>query len=172
MTVFQTARLIVRELTLADLDDMFVFCRDPEVMKYVGDLKPFSYERTRQEIEYAQESYREHGFGEWAFVEMTSNRLAGYGGLLMPPHSKIPEVSYLLAREFWGKGYATEVATAIVTYAFTQLELEEVGASLDPGNAASRRVLEKIGMLPVGRGVDQYGLPILLYERRNPNPLD
>ena len=163
--IFHTARLLVRELAIADLDDLYAMCCDPEVMQYVGNLKPYSRERTRQEIEYALTSYREHGCGEWAFVEKSTGTLIGYGGILFPFHRQIPEISYLFRRDAWGKGkgYATEVARAIVEYAFYELGFEQVGASLDPANHISKRVLEKAGMSYVGEGVDEYELPILLY---------
>ena len=77
------------------------------------------------------------------------------------------EVAYLLARPTWGRGLGTEVARALVTYAFDRLEVPRLICLIDPGNAASRRVAEKAGF-GVDGTVEVEGDAFPLYVRRRP----
>jgi ribosomal-protein-alanine N-acetyltransferase len=87
-----------------------------------------------------------HGFCYWAVMEKESRRLIGSCGMAHPLDGG-PDIDfgYTLSRSHWGLGLATEAAAACVAYAFEQLHLMELCASVDSRNAASRRVLEKIG---------------------------
>ncbi len=84
----------------------------------------------------------------WPVVEKASGRVIGHCGLLeknVDNQSEI-ELIYVLASDSWGKGYATEAASVLRDYAFDQLGLQRIIALIDPGNPASARVAEKIGM--------------------------
>ena len=88
-----------------------------------------------------------HRFGTSVFSERSSGRLVGWGGL---QHSTIGvgerlTVGYVVAPDAWGRGYATEIASASVAYAVNALAASLVTASVRSTNAASRRVLEKVG---------------------------
>ena len=74
------------------------------------------------------------------------------------------EVAYLLAREFWGQGLATEAARAIVRYAFDRLGLSRLICLIDPANQASIGVARRIGMTLERRAEDESG-PVLVYSR-------
>ena len=80
-------------------------------------------------------------------IERDSGELIGDAGLsLLDGRGPEVEVGYTLARAWWGKGYATEAAGALLTAGFDDFGLDEIVAVADPANAASTRVLEKIGM--------------------------
>lgn len=166
--VLETERLILRELLLSDLDDLFAITGDPLVMQYVGDLKPYSREKTAQAIREAQESYRQHGFGGWAFIEKATGQFIGYGGLEYLPERTIPEVFYIFPPLQWGKGLATEIAAAILDYGFKQLGIPAIGASFDPANEPSMHVAAKVGLRFDYEGVDEFNLPTVYYKMDNP----
>lgn len=65
-TIFETERLIVRELTLEDMGQLHKLCGDAEVMKYIGDLRPYNEQQTRQALLKSLRNYYVHGFGGWA----------------------------------------------------------------------------------------------------------
>lgn len=85
----------------------------------------------------------------WVITRRASERLLGTIALRMQGHRV--ELGYVLAREYWGQGFATEAAGAVVVWALAQPEIYRVGAVCDVDNTASLRVLEKIGMQREGR---------------------
>jgi len=167
--ILETARLHLRELTLSDQDDLHAILGDPFIMRYVGDLQPYSQGKTKQTILDAQKSYRENGFGGWAFIEKATDRFIGYGGLEYLPERAIPEVFYIFPPEQWGKGLATEVAAAILDYGFQQLNIPEIGASFDPANVPSMHVARKVGLSFDYAGLDEFQLPTIYYKMSNPH---
>lgn len=168
LSVLETERLYLRELQPADLDDLFAITGNALIMRYVGDLQPYSREKTAQVIRKAQESYRQHGFGGWAFIEKATGQFIGYGGLEYLPERTIPEVFYIFLPSHWGKGLATEVAAAILDYGFKQLGIPEIGASFDPANKPSMRAAAKVGLSFDYKGMDEFNLPTVYYRMSNP----
>lgn len=120
---------------------------DPEVMRFGDGVQ------TQQWVEgwlqTCLESYAVHGFGPYAVVEQSSGNMIGYCGLYYFSNvNGRPEVEigYRLQRSAWGQGYAVEAARAARDFAFDTLDIERLIAIIDPGNLASIRVAEKIGM--------------------------
>jgi len=148
MLVTKTARLVIRHFAIDDAGAMeAVFC-DPEVMRYSEDgVQPpqFVHVWVANTIDY----YPMWGFGMWAVIEKETRDLIGYAGLSRFPNRCGPnevELGFRLARPYWGRGYATEAATATCDYALHKLRLPRIIAMIDPDNVASVRVAEKIGM--------------------------
>ncbi len=169
LSILETERLLLRELQPGDLDALFAITGDALIMRYVGDLKPYSREKTAQAIREAQESYQQHGFGGWAFIEKATGQFIGYGGLEYLPERTIPEVFYIFPPSQWGKGLATEVAAAILDYGFKQLGIPAIGASFDPANQPSMRAAAKVGLRFDYEGVDEFNLPTVYYKMDNPS---
>jgi ribosomal-protein-alanine N-acetyltransferase len=168
-TVIETQRLMLRPLTLDDVEGLSEMYRDPDVRRYFPE-GTLSLEETRDEVAWVIDVYyARFGFGLWATVLRDTGELIGRCGLL--PWTAVPEpggglriqhvaehppepegsrleveLAYLLARPHWGRGLATEAANAIVAYAFERLRLKRLICLFDPENAASRRVAEKAGM--------------------------
>jgi ribosomal-protein-alanine N-acetyltransferase len=158
-----TERLRLRPFTPADEPRMHAIYSDPEVMRYVGH----GPHRTANETTAALRAYGDmlarRGYSFLAVEELDGGRVIGDGGL-HPLGGTGPEIElgYTLAREAWGRGYATELAGALVDHAQTALGVPVVVAQVEPANTASRRVLEKLGMRE--REVrTAYGRPHLLY---------
>jgi RimJ/RimL family protein N-acetyltransferase len=98
----------------------------------------------------AAADWPKHGFGLLAVTERETGRLIGEAGLQYLEEGPDIEVGYTLARAAWGRGYATEAAGAILRWGFAGLRLHRIVAVADPANAASLRVLEKLGMGRIG----------------------
>jgi [ribosomal protein S5]-alanine N-acetyltransferase len=165
--VLETERLILRRLTLGDLDGLATIYRDPEVRRYFPEGTLTDAE-TKEELEWIIDVYYgRYGFGLWATVLKETGAFIGRCGLL--PWKVIPrrdgglsldfadefpdrtssievEVAYLLAKDYWGQGLGTEAAQAIVDHAFGSLHLSRLICLVEPDNAASRNVAVKIGM--------------------------
>lgn len=146
-TILETERLLVRTWTPGDAEEGFRIWSDAEVMRYVGTGQPnATIEETRAWIGRMAAHHELHGFGFWAVVEKDSGQLVGSCGMGYQRDGGLPiEFGYTLARSRWGRGYATEAASACLRYAFERLGFTELVASVDALNVASQRVLEKIG---------------------------
>jgi [ribosomal protein S5]-alanine N-acetyltransferase len=146
--ILQTARLILRELDLADLDFVAAMLAYPEVMRFW----PRCYTRAEAEdwIARQQVRYARDGFGYWLVVEQATGQPIGQAGLLALEVDSRAETAlgYILHRPFWSQGFATEAAVACLDYAFTTLGLARVIAPIRPENAPSRAVAARLGLRP------------------------
>jgi RimJ/RimL family protein N-acetyltransferase len=151
MHVFlETTRLTLRRFTAGDVDNLVELDGDPQVMRYINGGRP----TPRTEVENAvlsrflgyYERYEAYGF--WAAVEKATGDFLGWFAL--HPRDDAPpddvELGYRLRRSAWGQGFATEGSRALVDKAFTDLGAERVFAETMTVNAASRRVMEKVGL--------------------------
>jgi len=147
MTIVTTNRLSLRPFTVDDADAMQRVLCDPEVMRYSTGVKrpdevgTWLRERANRDVS--------RGYALWAVVEKTSDAVIGYCGLSHWPDvngREEVEIGYRLARMHWGRGCATEAATAVRDVAFNVLHLPRLIALIDPANGASIRVAERLGM--------------------------
>jgi ribosomal-protein-alanine N-acetyltransferase len=172
--VLETDRLVLRRLTMADLDALAALYRDPEVRRYFPDGVR-TYEQTREELEWVIDVYYgRYGYGLWAAILKETGAFIGRCGLLpweIAGRTEV-EVAYLLDRSYWGSGLATEAARAIAEHAFATLPVDRLICLLDPENSASRGVAVKIGMTLLWDDyVDEYGLSHV-YALRRPQTRD
>jgi [ribosomal protein S5]-alanine N-acetyltransferase len=160
---FETARLCLRPFTAADHDAIHAVYADPEVMRYVGHGAHRTPSETVRALRGYADALAARGYGFVAVVERSSGAVVGDAGL-HPLGGRGPdiELGYTLARAVWGRGYATEAGAALVQHAFGALGVPRVMAQVEPGNAASRRVVEKLGMTERGMRL-AYGRPHVLY---------
>ena len=162
MTVLETNRLILREMAIEDLDDVFTMVSDPEVMRYLP--KPLSREEARNLIKVVLNQYKKWEFGWWAMVLKESDSFVGYTGLTVQEVDGEQEVElgYMVKREYWGQGLATEAARACRDYAFDSLGYNRIISIMDEPNVASRRVAEKNGMA-FEKGTEWKGQTVCIY---------
>jgi RimJ/RimL family protein N-acetyltransferase len=147
-----SARLQLRRPRDGDLTGLHRVFGDPRVMRFVGAARlPLS----RGELVASQGRVREHwaqtGFGPLGVVERTSGRVIGEAGLQQLEGGPEVELTYTLARDAWGRGYATEAGRAVLAWAFGPLALSAVVAVAYPQNHASLHVLHKLGFSEDGR---------------------
>ena len=148
MTTLQTERLMLREFEEDDWLAVHEYASDPDVVKFMT-WGPNTEEQTRDFVARQIASQREEPRNHYglAVVLKRQNRLMGSIALnVSSPANRGGWIGYSLARQFWGHGYATEAARAVVAFGFEQLDMHRIFATCDPENVASARVLEKIGM--------------------------
>ena len=145
---FRTHRLLLRPWRRSDLEPLAQITADPRVMR---DLPaPLSRPESDALVERSRAHFRQHGFGLWAVEVPGVAPFIGLAGLwhvgAQLPVAPCVEIGWRLAPAHWGRGYATEAATALLTFAFGQVRLEEVVGFTNDDNHRSRRVMEKLGM--------------------------
>jgi RimJ/RimL family protein N-acetyltransferase len=148
-----TDRLLLRAFRPADWPDVHVYGSDPEVVRFM-DWGPNRVEDSRDHVNraVAMAAVTPRLTFPYAVERLADHRVIGSTQLSMTSlDHRRAEMGYVLARDAWGRGYATEAAGALLAYAFDKLGLHRVAATCDPDNAGSARVLRKIGMVPEGR---------------------
>jgi RimJ/RimL family protein N-acetyltransferase len=148
MLILETPRLILRHFEPQDLDALFALYRDPEIRQYFPDGVR-TLEETKEELEWFLDGHPKHPkLGLWATAERSSGAFLGRCGLLPWAIEERQEVelAFLINKGRWGEGLATEAAQAIKSYARDVLDLERLICLITPGNSASVRVAEKVGM--------------------------
>ena len=142
----RTARLNLREFVATDFAAVHAYSSDPRVTRYLF-FGPRDEDSTAEYLEELLASQREQPRTrfELAVEEIASGKLIGACDLSVI-ESNVVDLGYMLSVEQWGKGYATEIALALVDAAFFDLRALRVISTVDVNNAASIRVLEKIGM--------------------------
>jgi RimJ/RimL family protein N-acetyltransferase len=143
MRTLTTPRLNVRPLEARDLEAFYAITGDAEAMRLMGDGQPLTLEQTREWIAVSQRNYALHARGCMAVLERETGAFVGFCGLVASDDRRRIELIYALSPAVWGRGYATEAARAMLEYGATILDT--VYASVYPQNAASLRVLEKLG---------------------------
>lgn len=172
--ILETKRLILKRIALSNFEDLLALRSDPEVMKYIGDGSI----QTKEEVEnFIQSSltsgyYEKYGLDFFSVYEKETGTFVGQAGLFhvgFNVNQSDIELAYRLHTKYWNRGYATELAKALIDYGFSKLSLPKIIAAVHPENERSRRVLEKAGMSYIGI-IDYRGSPWPRYEIYNKQP--
>ncbi len=146
--VLETDRLTLRPLTGGDAPALHRISNEPAVRRYLWDDQPVLEAGIRDLIEQSTRMFSEEDIGLFGVRRRGDEELLGFCGFVRLAGMKEPELGYELDPEAWGKGIATEASWACLGHAFEEARLGRVIAGADRPNAASLRVLEKLGMQP------------------------
>lgn len=146
----ETERLIIRPITLDDVEEFYAMDSQPEVHLYLNRSPLKSNEEAKDYIKGLLQQYETHGIGRVAVIEKATNQLIGWTGFKFieaPMNDRINflDFGYRYRKESWGKGYATEAALACIAFYYKNLTHIPLHASTHVDNQASRKVLEKVG---------------------------
>lgn len=144
----ETERLLLRQWLPSDLPVFAQMNADEEVMRFFPAR--LNEEESNAMAQRCRDLIETRGWGFWAAQEKSSNSFVGFIGLHAPiaelPFSPCVEVGWRLARHSWGKGLATEGASAALAFAFNKLSLPEVVAFTTLNNVRSESVMKRLGM--------------------------
>lgn len=157
-TTLLTPRLVLREFDAFDVADLLRSDGDARVMRYLANgLAPRTREEVAASLDRAQQGYAARpGYGLLHASRRGDGAFVGGCGLFNVPDGEDIEIAYRLPFDCWGRGYATEMAGAVLAHAFDTLRLSRVVGLTWPENVASQRVLVKIGMRLEGTA-EHYG---------------
>ena len=163
-----TQRLTLRGFRADDWQGLARFYADDTVMRHMlpgrGLSSALAAERAKSNIHNFNASWAQRGYGVWAVADRASGRLLGQCGLRYVPEAEMVELLYLLNKTHWGRGLASEAAAAALVHGFGAAALARIFAVTAPQNAASQRVLHKLGFTAEGekplweRPVSWFGL--------------
>lgn len=152
-TLLETERVVLRRYVRDDLDRLDRLNSNVEVMRYIGDGSLRTREQTRAGIVRTLRIYENFpGLGFWVAEEKPKRSFIGVFALFYIPKTVEVEVGYRLVKSAWGRGLATEGATALVSYGMLELGLNRVVGLTHAANGPSKRVLMKAGLQPRGSG--------------------
>ena len=161
-TKVTTDRLVLRAFTLEDVEPMHAILRGDGVLRYFPNCDAPARERVREMVIEQEAHWSDRGHGLWAVESRTTGELIGRSGLQYLPETDEVEVDFILGRAYWGQGFATEAGEAGLCHGFSEVGLESIVGIVHPENAASRRVLEKLGMTLSGLA-EYFGMACFRY---------
>jgi len=157
----RTERLQLRQWTYRDRDPFAAMSADPQVMEFF----PGTLNRSESDaiVDTCENLISERGWGVWAVELLETGEFIGFIGLHIPceelPPSPCVEILWRLAPSYWGHGYATEGATAVLNVGFKQLDLQEIVSFAVPSNLRSRAVMERLKMTDTGETFEHPEVP-------------
>ena len=154
--IIETERLILREYTWDDFNDLYEILSCPITMSYYP--KPYDEEGTKRWINWCLNSYKNEGFGLWAVCLKNSNKFIGDCGLSIQniDGEKLPEIGYHINKNYWKKGYAKEAANAVKKWTFENTKYEKLYSYMNKENVASYKTAESIGMKRIKEYQDEF----------------
>ena len=158
-----TQRLTLRPFRASDDQAYHQIVAEAGVLQYFPEPTPPSLEKVQATLSRLNEHWEKYGYGVWAVELAASGELIGRCGLFYIPQTDETEVDYLLAKQHWGKGFASEAASEALRFAFENAQKAAIVGIVHPENLASQHVLEKIGMR-FTRADNYFGMDCLRYE--------
>ncbi len=141
----KTDRLILRQFHSSDADMIFELNSDDEVMKHTsGDV--FDSLQTAKDYLQSYDHYEKYQFGRWAVILKSNGDFIGWCGLRYSPKLKGTDVGFRFFAHYWGNGYATESAKAVINHGFKKYGLKKIYAIAREDNIQSHKTLRKLGL--------------------------
>jgi|GEM_PF-560485 [ribosomal protein S5]-alanine N-acetyltransferase len=165
-TILETERLYYRPFAEADLEQLYQLYSDKEVMEHIPMEKAMGKKIDKTAIKEMLDFYirhqQEYGYSHWAAFEKETDEFVGRIGIHKEKKPSTVMAGYIIRKEFWGKGYATESMRAIIDWAFSNTDVSKIIGATVPEHRASIRVMEKVGMQFV-QEYQEYGCIFVQY---------
>ncbi len=162
----ETDRLLLREPTDADVADwVATIWEDSEVMHYMPRSTDAPMVRAQKALSFFTKLREQQQVGAWVVTEKANGRFMGHCMLAHRETFGEPELGYALGKAFWGQGYATEAARAVVRYGIEQANVARIFAVVFPENQPSWRILKRLGF-NYEKDVTHYQLLLACYALR------
>lgn len=148
-----TERLLIREITVDDVDALYALYEDSEITRFVDGLCEDREEERRMTKAYIDSAYAFYGFGLWVVLKKDTGEIIGRVGLTPRQIGEVYvlELGYLIGSRYQRQGYAYEACRAVMEYAAGHLDCEELSAFISPDNEASAGLIRKLGFEHVDR---------------------
>ena len=145
--ILRTENVIVREITLDDIDRLYEIYSNEDVVKYIENLYESKEEEIRYTMDYILNQYRFYEYGMWIVESVKTGEIIGRAGIFDRVDQEYKEIGFVFAKEYWGMGYAKETLKAIINYAHEEFEIDTLIAHVMSANVRSKRLLESLGFV-------------------------
>ncbi len=145
--ICKTERCLIRETTVADVDDFYRIYEDPTITEYMENLFADPEEERAYAQDYIRHVYSFYGFGMWTVCRKDTGEVIGRAGLSMREGMELPELGYIIAVPYQKQGYAMEVCRAILDVGYRELGFDGIQVLTKRENAPSVRLAEKLGFV-------------------------
>ena len=162
--MIDTERLWLRRAEPGDLEEFVALHADPEVTQFV---RPLKRAEAKDRLRKDEQEWRQRGHGLFIIVDRASGAFLGRTGLKYWPQFDETEVGWILKRDAWGHGYATEAARACIAWGFENLEVPYLTSMINPANVRSIHVAKRLELTP-GRDDVLLGDPVQVYMAERP----
>lgn len=161
--IFETSRLILREYTLDDFDELYKMLSDPITMKHY--LKPYDEEGTRRWISWSLDNYKKYGFGLWAIELKETGQFIGDCGITIQniDGELLPEIGYHIYKDYQGKGFGKEAGLKVRDWVFNKTKYDEVYSYMTSSNVASYSLAKSLGMEKIKEYKDDHEGILFVY---------
>lgn len=153
--IFETKRLLFRRFTIKDTGRLAYLFNDEEISKYLSSFPyPYTEVQAKEWIRLHNENFIQNKMYDFAIIDKYDEKIIGTIGLSHNIKHKNGSVSYVIGKEYWNQGYATEALKGIIEYAFSMKAYHKVYAEHFEDNKASGRVMQRAGMIYEGEKID------------------
>ena len=147
LPILETERLILRKVTIEDIQDMYLYGSDEEVSKYVTWNTHETIADTKGFVEFVLNKYENKQVSPWGIEYKGNGKFIGTIDFVWwQTNNKTAEIGYVISKDYWGKGLTSEVAKEIIKFGFEKMDLVRIQARCDVENIGLARVMEKAGM--------------------------
>ena len=162
--IIETERLILREYTLGDFEELHMILSDAETMKHYP--KPYDENGTMRWLNWSLDNYRKYGFGLWAIELKEDGRFIGDCGITMQniDGEILPEIGYHISKHYWGRGYAKEAAAAVRDWFFENTNFASVYSYMTSTNIASYSTAASVGLGRIKEYTDNDNVRCYVYK--------
>ena len=159
----KTDRLNLRHFKREDLETYSVIMGDNQIARCFPKGDSYTRKESKKSFNNILSHWMKYGFGLWAVTKTENDQVFGRCGLNYILESSEVELDFVISKNYWNQGYATEASEAVIYYGFKILYLDRIIALSKPENIASLRVIKKIGMKYIGN-VEYWNIPCIKYE--------
>jgi ribosomal-protein-alanine N-acetyltransferase len=147
LPTLETERLILRKITLEDVEDMYSYGSNEEVSKWVTWDTHHTLSDTKEFVEFVRSQYENKKVAPWGIEYKENGKFIGTIDFVSwQVNHHAAEIGYVLSQDYWGKGIATEAANEVIRFGFNKMDLVRIQAKCLVENIGSARVMEKAGM--------------------------
>jgi [ribosomal protein S5]-alanine N-acetyltransferase len=147
LPTLETERLRLRKVTKKDVRDMFEYASNEKVSRYVNWEKHRKLQDTKEFVSFVLKQYSNQSISPWAMeIKALKKCIGTIDFVTWNPTHRIAEIGYAISEEYWNKGFVTEAAEKVIAFGFEEMDLVRIQARCFVENAASEKVMKKIGM--------------------------
>lgn len=147
----KTKRLVLKPLGMKYIDSVHEYASDPENTRYMLYLPNSTYEETKAFLTYVDEAWEHEDEPTYECALLLGDEQKHIGAVSLTVENGVGELGWILNKRYWGQGYMSEAATALLDFAVKDLGIRHFVAHCDADNPGSYRVMEKIGMTLVDK---------------------